>query len=103
MAKYLLAIDQGTTGTTALVVAPDGRTIGRTTTELAQHYPKPGWVSHDAREIWGTVEASVKGALAGAGVKASEMAAIGITNQRETTILWERATRKPIDLAIVWQ
>jgi glycerol kinase len=103
MSKHLLAIDQGTTGTTALVVALDGRTIGRATTELAQHFPQPGWVSHDAREIWETVETSVWGALASAGVRGEDLAAIGITNQRETTLVWDRATRQPIDLAIVWQ
>src|SRR5579864_8964169 len=103
MSKHLLAIDQGTTGTTALVVSLDGQTLGRATTELPQHFPKPGWVSHDAREIWTTVEASVTGALRSAGISGEEIAAIGITNQRETTIVWERATRRPIDLAIVWQ
>jgi glycerol kinase len=103
MSKYLLAIDQGTTGTTALVLSLDGRTEGRATTELPQHFPKPGWVSHDAREIWTTVETSVKGALGAAGVRGGDVAAIGITNQRETTIVWDRATRRPIDLAIVWQ
>src|SRR5215469_16054625 len=103
MAKHILAIDQGTTGSTALVVALDGSTLGRTTTEFPQHYPKPGWVSHDVREIWTSVEASVTGALKAAGVRGEDIAAIGITNQRETTVVWERATRKPIDLAIVWQ
>jgi glycerol kinase len=103
MSRQLLAIDQGTTGTTVLVMSLEGKTLGRTTTELPQHFPKPGWVSHDAGEIWATVEASVKGALAGAGVRGEDIAAIGITNQRETTIVWERATRRPIDLAIVWQ
>jgi glycerol kinase len=103
--KHLLAIDQGTTGSTALVLEPDGarRTLGRATTEFPQHYPQPGWVSHDVREIWASVEASVNAALAGAGVRAEDIAAIGITNQRETTVVWERATRRPIDLAIVWQ
>jgi glycerol kinase len=109
MPKHLLAIDQGTTGTTALVVevtgdgAAAGRTIGRVTTEFPQHYPRPGWVSHDAGEIWSSVEASVRGALGAAGVRAEDVAAIGITNQRETTLVWERKTRRPIDLAIVWQ
>src|SRR5258708_21250801 len=101
--KHLLAIDQGTTGTTALVLSLDGRTIGRTTPELPQHFPRPGWVSHDAREIWATVEASVRGALGAAGIGGKDIAAIGITNQRETTLVWDRATRQPIDLAIVWQ
>ncbi len=103
MAKHILAIDQGTTGSTALVVALDGSTLGRTTTEFPQHYPKPGWVSHDVGEIWTSVEASVTGALKSAGVRGADIAAIGITNQRETTVVWERASRKPIDLAIVWQ
>jgi glycerol kinase len=105
----LLAIDQGTTGSTALVVevgdgsSTAGRTLGRTTTEFPQHFPKPGWVSHDVREIWASVEASVKGALQAAGIAAGDVAAIGITNQRETTVVWDRATRRAIDLAIVWQ
>ncbi|HLK36483.1 MAG TPA: glycerol kinase GlpK [Polyangiaceae bacterium] len=105
MPKHLLAIDQGTTGSTALVVETEAarRTLGRATTEFPQHYPRPGWVSHDAREIWASVEASVKGALGAAGVGPGDIAAIGITNQRETTLVWERATRRPIDLAIVWQ
>ncbi|HEY6462369.1 MAG TPA: glycerol kinase GlpK, partial [Polyangiaceae bacterium] len=101
--EHLLAIDQGTTGTTALVLAADGRTLGRTNTEFPQHFPKPGWVSHDVREIWTSVEASVRGALKASGVRAEDLAAIGITNQRETTVVWEKGTRRPIDLAIVWQ
>jgi glycerol kinase len=103
MSKLLLAIDQGTTGSTALVVSLDGKTLGRATKEFPQHFPKPGWVEHDAREIWASVEASVKGALAAAGVGDDAVAAIGITNQRETTLLWDRATREPIHKAIVWQ
>ncbi len=104
MPKHLLAIDQGTTGSTALVVeVASGKTIGRSTTEFPQHYPQPGWVSHDAGEIWTSVETSVTAALMAAGVRGEEIAAIGITNQRETTLVWERATRRPIDLAIVWQ
>lgn len=107
MSRCILAIDQGTTGSTALVVDADkggmARTIGRATAEFPQHFPHPGWVSHDAREIWASVETSVREALKGAGIDGTEIAALGITNQRETTLLWERATRKPIDLAIVWQ
>ena len=101
--RHILAIDQGTTGSTALVVALDGSTLGRTTTEFPQHYPKPGWVSHDVGEIWTSVEASVTGALKAAGVRGEDIAAIGITNQRETTLVWDRATGRPIDLASVWQ
>jgi glycerol kinase len=107
MSRYVLAIDQGTTGSTALVVdASQGamaRTIGRATIEFPQHFPRPGWVSHDAREIWSSVETSVREALSGAGVDGSELDALGITNQRETTLVWDRKTRTPIDLAIVWQ
>jgi glycerol kinase len=102
--SHLLAIDQGTTGTTALVLSAEtGVTVGRANTELPQHFPQPGWVSHDAGEIWATVEASVGGALKAAGVRGEDVAAIGITNQRETTLVWDRASREPIDLAIVWQ
>ncbi len=103
MSKHILAIDQGTTGTTALVLSLDGRTLGRSTAELPQHFPQAGWVSHDAREIWTTVEESVWGALSAANVRGEDISAIGITNQRETTLVWDRATRRPIDLAIVWQ
>ena len=81
----------------------EGVTLGRANTELPQHFPKPGWVSHDPREIWASVEASVRGALKTAGLRGEDVAAIGMTNQRETTLVWDRATRKPIDLAIVWQ
>jgi glycerol kinase len=104
MAKHLLAIDQGTTGSTALVIEVEsGKTIGRATTEFPQHFPQPGWVSHDTGEIWTSVEASVTAALKAAGARGEDVAAIGITNQRETTVVWDRATRRPIDLAIVWQ
>ncbi len=103
MPPHLLAIDQGTTGSTALVLGLDGRTLGRATSELPQHFPKPGWVSHDPREVWSSVGASVSGALHAAGIEGRDVAAVGITNQRETTVVWDRKTRAPIDLAIVWQ
>jgi glycerol kinase len=103
MPKHLLAIDQGTTGSTALVVSLEGKTLGRHTVEFPQHFPQPGWVSHDVGEIWSSVEASVRGALKSAGVGDDAVAAIGITNQRETTVVWDRKTGAPIDLAIVWQ
>ena len=99
----LLAIDQGTTGSTALVLAEDGRTLGRATREFAQHFPKPGWVEHDPEEIWASVVASVEEALAAAKLTGRDIAAIGITNQRETTLLWDRKTGAPIHRAIVWQ
>jgi len=103
MPAHLLAIDQGTTGSTALVVSLEGKTLGRSTIEFPQHFPRPGWVEHDSREIWRSVEASVRGALAAAKLDPSQLAAIGITNQRETTLLWDRASGDPIANAIVWQ
>src|SRR5205085_4695025 len=103
LAKNLLAIDQGTTGTTALVMSREGETLGRATCELPQHFPEPGWVEHDALQIWAGVETALSGALAAAGANGSDIAAIGITNQRETTLLWERDTGQPVHKAIVWQ
>jgi glycerol kinase len=103
MATHLLAIDQGTTGTTALVMAQDGRTLGRATLEFPQHFPEPGWVEHEPDEIWTSVVGAVAEALRNAGVPGTDIAAIGITNQRETTLLWERATGRSVHPAIVWQ
>jgi glycerol kinase len=101
--RYVLALDQGTTGSTALLVDADGAVRGRGYAELPQHYPEPGWVEHDPEEIWRATVDAWEGALAAARVSASEIAAIGITNQRETTILWERASGRPIHNAVVWQ
>jgi glycerol kinase len=101
--RYVLALDQGTTGSTALVVDADGAVRARGYTELAQHYPHPGWVEHDPEEIWATVAESARRALAEARVTGDEVAAIGITNQRETAVVWERASGRPIHRAIVWQ
>ena len=103
MTRYLLSIDQGTTGSTALVMGIDGRTLGRDSFELPQHYPAPAWVEHDPDEIWASVERAVAGALRAAGVRGADIAALGITNQRETTLLWDRASGRPIHRAIVWQ
>jgi glycerol kinase len=103
MNRYLLAIDQGTTGSTALVMGMDGRTLGRESHELPQHFPAPAWVEHDPIEILSSVTLAVSGALRSAGVRGSEIFAVGITNQRETTVLWERSSGRPIDRAIVWQ
>src|SRR5215212_695081 len=102
-ADLILAIDQGTTGSTSLVMDTSGSTLGRATREFKQHFPAPGWVEHDADEIWDSVAAAVKEALAAASVDGQRIAAIGITNQRETTLVWERATGRPIHPAIVWQ
>ena len=102
-ARHILAIDQGTTSTRSLVLDAAGRVRGGAQKELAQHYPQPGWVEHDAEEIWQSSLATARGALAQACVGAPDIAGIGITNQRETTVVWERATGRPIARAIVWQ
>ncbi len=98
--KYVLAIDQGTTGTTALVLGSDGRIAGRGYQEITQHYPEPGWVEHDADEILDRTLIAAREAIAKSGVKPD---VIGITNQRETIVLWHRDTGKPLAHAIVWQ
>jgi glycerol kinase len=103
MARFLLAIDQGTTGSTALVLSEHAEVIGRATREFPQHFPEPGLVEHEVSEIWASVLDSIPEALRAASVKPADCAAIGITNQRETTAVWERATGKPIHRAIVWQ
>ncbi len=99
----IVAIDQGTTGTTVLVVDRRGRIIGRAYSEFTQHYPRPGWVEHDAEEIWRVTLRVVRGALRRAKVRAGDLAGIGITNQRETTVVWNRRTGRPIHPALVWQ
>jgi len=103
MTRHLLAIDQGTTGSTVLLLATDGRVLGRATKDFPQHFPKPGWVEHEAAEIWQSVLEALRGAYAAAGESPSECAGIGITNQRETTLVWDRETSAPIHRAIVWQ
>ena len=103
MNGYLLAIDQGTTSSRAIVFAPDGSVRGQAQKEFAQHYPADGWVEHDAEEIWTDSLALCRKAISNAHVDAAELAAIGITNQRETTVLWDRATGTPLGPAIVWQ
>jgi glycerol kinase len=99
----LLGIDQGTTGTTCLVVDDTLRTRGRGYREVAQHYPRPGWVEQDPNELWESVLSSASDALEAAGVRAGDLSAIGITNQRETTIVWDRISGEPAHTAIVWQ
>jgi glycerol kinase len=96
----ILAIDQGTTGTTCLVLGRDGRVLGRAYAEITQHYPQPGWVEHDPEEIWAVTLRTAREAVAAAGVTPT---AIGITNQRETVVVWDRATGAPVGRAIVWQ
>ncbi|HJQ84078.1 MAG TPA: glycerol kinase GlpK [Candidatus Binatia bacterium] len=103
MAHHLLAIDQGTTSTRTIVFDARGRTAALARRELPQHYPAAGWVEHDAEDIWRDTVATAREALASAGLTARDIAAVGITNQRETAVVWERATGKPIHRAIVWQ
>ncbi len=102
-ASVVLALDQGTTGSTALVVDEGGRVLGRGYREIRQHYPEPGWVEHDPDEIWESVLAAAREALAAARVSGPALAAIGITNQRETTLLWDRKSGAPLHRAVVWQ
>ena len=99
----ILAIDQGTTGSTSLVMDCSGKTLGRHTVEFAQHFPAPGWVEHEPEAIWQSVLDAVAGALRSASTDGKSIAAVGVTNQRETTIVWERAGGKPVHRAIVWQ
>ena len=102
-ASYVLAIDQGTTSSRAILFDREGRSVGTGQKELPQHFPEDGWVEHDPEDIWQDVLAVCRQAMAAAGVAAGEIAAIGITNQRETTVLWERGTGSAVHRAIVWQ
>ena len=101
--SFLLAIDQGTTSTRAIVFDRAGRNRGSAQQELPQSYPASGWVEHDALRIWQDSLACARGALRAAGIEAGQVAALGITNQRETTVIWDRASGLPIAPAIVWQ
>ncbi len=103
MSGYVLAIDQGTTSSRAIVFDGNMTIAGIGRQAFTQHFPKSGWVEHDALEIWETVVATCKAALGKAGITAADVAAIGITNQRETAVLWDRATGRPVHNAIVWQ
>ena len=101
--KHVLAIDQGTTSTRAIVFDVDGRPVASAQKELPQIFPKPGWVEHDPEEIWRATVEVCRGALAKAALGADALAGVGITNQRETTVVWDRTTGKPVHNAIVWQ
>ncbi|MFD7667405.1 glycerol kinase GlpK [Streptomyces sp. NPDC059788] len=101
--KYVAAIDQGTTSSRCIIFNQDGAIVAVDQREHRQIFPKPGWVEHDADEIWAKVQAVVAGALAKAGLRADQLAALGITNQRETTVLWDRSTGRPVHNAVVWQ
>ena len=100
---HVLAIDQGTTSSRAIVFDADLRLVASAQEEFPQHFPQSGWVEHDPDDIWSSVAATCRGAIERAGLKPADIAAIGITNQRETTLVWERASGRPLGRAIVWQ
>jgi len=101
--SLVMAIDQGTTGTTVLIIDHDGQVAARGYAEIPQHYPKPGWVEHDGHEIWESVRTAAGKALAAGDGLAARIASVGITNQRETVLLWDRKSGEPVGPAIVWQ
>ena len=103
MQRYVAALDQGTTSTRCILFDASGRLVSVSQAEHAQHYPRPGWVEHDAAEIWRNVRRVVPEALQRAGAAPEQVVAIGIANQRETTVVWERATGRPVARAVVWQ
>ncbi len=103
MEKFVLAIDQGTTSSRAILFDKDCRIKAVAQQEFAQHYPHSGWVEHEAEDLWDTTIATCKAVIAKAGIGASDIVSIGITNQRETTVVWDRKTGKAIHRAIVWQ
>src|SRR5215218_9523560 len=101
--KHLLAIYQGTTSSRAIVFDETGAPVASAQREFQQHFPQPGWVEHDAEEIWATQSATIADVLAKSGLRSVDLAAVGITNKRETTVVWDRRTGRPIAPAIVWQ
>ena len=103
MSKYVLAIDQGTTSSRAVLFDQNYQNCAQAQQEFTQHFPQSGWVEHDAEEIWRSVVTTCREALLKANANASDIVAIGITNQRETTVIWDRKSGKPIYNAIVWQ
>ena len=103
MEKYILALDQGTTSSRAIIFDHKGDIYGVEQKEFTQHFPQPGWVEHDANEIWESQRGVLMEVLTKTGVTASQIAGIGITNQRETTVVWNRETGMPVHHAIVWQ
>jgi glycerol kinase len=103
MTRFVLALDQGTTSSRAILFDHAGSPVAIAQREFTQRFPAPGWVEHDAEEIWATQAATLDEVLVRAGASPRDVAAIGITNQRETTVLWDRATGRPVAPAIVWQ
>lgn len=103
MEKYILSLDQGTTSSRAILFNKKGEIVHTAQKEFTQHFPKPGWVEHNANEIWGSILSVIAGVLSESGVKPEQIAGIGITNQRETTVVWDKETGAPVYNAIVWQ
>ena len=103
MTRAILTIDQGTTGTTAMVVDAGGRILGRAYGEIRQYYPRPGWVEHDPEQIYRSAVRLGRQAIAASRIRPAAIAAVGITNQRETFVVWERQSGRPVHRAIVWQ
>ncbi|MGN1271852.1 MAG: glycerol kinase GlpK, partial [Lactobacillus sp.] len=101
--KYILAIDEGTTSTRAIIFDHNGKEVVSAQKEITQYFPEPGWVEHDANEIWMAVQTTIANAFIQSGIWPGQIAAIGITNQRETTVVWDKETGKPIYHAVVWQ
>ena len=101
--RYVMSLDAGTTSNRCVIFDHDGRVVSMVQREFTQIYPKPGWVEHDANEIWSTMLGAAVEAVLKAGLSAGDIAAIGITNQRETTIVWDKSTGDPVCNAIVWQ
>ena len=103
MAKYIMALDAGTTSNRCILFNEAGEMVSMAQKEFTQHFPRPGWVEHDANEIWDTQLEVARKAMANVGATAANIAAIGITNQRETTVVWDRDYGEPLCNAIVWQ
>jgi glycerol kinase len=103
MEKYILSLDQGTTSSRAILFNKNGQIVHRAQKEFTQHFPKPGWVEHNANEIWGSILSVIAGVLSESAIKPEQIAGIGITNQRETTVVWDKETGEPVYNAIVWQ
>jgi len=101
--SYVAAIDQGTTSTRCLVFDHQGRLVSLAQQQHTQHFPRPGWVEHDAAEIWRIVRRLLPEALRNGGLDASQIVSLGLTNQRETVVVWDRLTGEPVTPAIVWQ
>ncbi len=100
---HILAIDQGTTSSRAIIFDGDMKIVASAQEEFTQHFPKSGWVEHDPADLWSTTAGTCRAAIERAGITAEEIAAIGITNQRETTLVWDKVTGEPVHNAIVWQ